>query len=132
LTVVVLALHLCSVLRIQPQAMKSRTAQLRQTSVLGRFLISHKEGDLAAFKTPDIKNIIIGDRQGQHEQKLRPVGTGQLGRHVVGQHLDLGIPIKFARNLPSVLAIVEGRRVSHIVGAVDLSLHREDILTAID
>ena len=31
---VVLALHLCSVLRIQPQAMKSRTAQVARRSYL--------------------------------------------------------------------------------------------------
>jgi uncharacterized membrane protein (UPF0182 family) len=55
-----------------------------------------------------------------------------LGGHVIGQHLDLGIPIELVRNLPAILPIVKSRRVGHVIGAVHLGLHREDILRIAD
>jgi len=36
-----------------------RAAISSELSVLGRFLLTHKEGDLASFKTPDLRNILV-------------------------------------------------------------------------
>lgn len=36
-----------------------RAAIASELSVLGRFLLTHKESDLASFKTPDVRNILV-------------------------------------------------------------------------
>ena len=36
-----------------------RAAISSELSVLGRFLVTHKESDLASFKTPDLRNILM-------------------------------------------------------------------------
>ena len=30
-----------------------------ETSVLGRFLVTKTEGDIASFKTPDLRNVLV-------------------------------------------------------------------------
>jgi hypothetical protein len=83
-------------------------------------------------REPSRHLVLARDRQGQHEQKFRPLGTGKLSRHVIGQHRDLAASIKFVRDFPAILAIVEGSRVGHMVSAVHLGLHREDIFRIAD
>jgi len=56
------------------------------------------------------------------------MGIRQLGNHIIRLRLDFLIAIKLARHLPSILAVVKGRRIGHMVGAVHFGLDGEQIL----
>jgi cytochrome c peroxidase len=49
-----------------------------EMSVLGRFLVTKKQSDIASFKTPDLRNVCAASRrillmQRQREVKIRSV-----------------------------------------------------------
>ena len=59
-------------------------------------------------------------------------GIRQLGHDVVRPDFDLAVAIELVRHLPPILAVVEGRGIGHVVGAVHLGLDGEQVLGIAD
>ena len=89
-------------------------------------------GAIRSAGEPSGHLVLARHRQRQHQDEFRIFGAWQLGHHVIRLQLDLPVAIEFARHLPSILPIVEGRGIGHVVRAVHFRLDGKQILGVAD